>query len=218
MRTYIYADESGDLAFSNQSGASRYFILTTVAVVDHAVESDLLALRRELAWHAEGLAIGFHATDDRRAVRSRVFTILGNHHFRVDATIFEKRKARPEIRPTRESFYGFAWYYHLSGLVPALSSDNNELLIVAASTNKAMHHEFHSAVATIAAAVAPASIINSSVWSAASSPMIQVADYCAWAIKRKWETTPSDTNHYNLIRDKVASEFDLFQSGTATYY
>ena len=217
MRTYIYADETGNFNFSNQSEASRYFILTTVAVVDHTVENDLLALRRELAWNAEGLAIGFHATDDRRAVRNRVFTALGQHRFRIDATILEKRKARPEIRPTRESFYGFAWYYHLTGLLPALSSDNNELFIIAASTTKAMHQEFHSAVAATAA-VAPASIINSGVWTAASSPMIQVADYCAWAIQRKWETTPSDTSHYNLIRDKVASEFDLFQNGAATYY
>lgn len=218
MRTYIYADETGNFDFSDQIGATRYFILTTVAVVDHAVESDLLALRRELAWNDEPLAVGFHATDNRRAVRSRVFTTLGKHSFRVDATILEKRKARPEIRRTRESFYGFAWYYHLTGLLPALSADNNELLIIAASNYNSMHREFHSAVNTVANAVALASIINSSVWSAASSPLLQVADYCAWAIQRKWETTPSDTSHYNLIRNKVASEFDLFQNGTATYY
>lgn len=218
MRTYIYADETGNFNFSNQSDASRYFILTTVAVVDHAVENDLLALRRELAWHDEGLAIGFHAADDRRVVRNQVFTALGQHRFRIDATILEKRKARPEIRPTRESFYGFAWYYHLNGLLPALSLENNELMIIAASTNRAMHREFHSAVAAVASAAGPASLINSSVWTAASSSMIQVADYCAWAIQRKWETTPSDTSHYNLIRDKVASEFDLFRNGTATYY
>ena len=218
MRTYIYGDESGEFNFSNQIGASRYFILTTVAVVDHAVENDLLALRRELAWNNERLAAGFHATNDRRAVRNQVFTTLDQHHFRVDATIFEKRKARPEIRRTRESFYGFAWYYHLTGLLPALTPESDELLIVAASTNQAMHREFHSTVAAVAGATAPASIINSSIWSAASSSMIQVADYCAWAIQRKWETTPSDTGPYNLIRNKVASEFDLFKNSVGTYY
>ena len=218
MRTYIYGDETGNFDFSNQSEASRYFILTTVAVVDHAVENDLLALRREFAWNDAGLAIGFHATDDRRSVRNRVFTTLGRHRFRIDATILEKRKARPEIRPTRESFYGFAWYYHLTGLLPELSLASDELLIVAAATHNPMHREFHSAADTVANAVAPASTINSSIWSAASSPMIQVADYCAWAIQRKWENTPPDTSHYDLIRDKVASEFELFRNGTATYY
>ena len=29
MRTYLYADESGNLDFSLNDGASRYFILTT---------------------------------------------------------------------------------------------------------------------------------------------------------------------------------------------
>lgn len=218
MRTYIYGDESGNFTFRNTSGASRYFILTTVAVVDHAVESDLLALRRALAWNDEPLAVGFHATNDKRAIRSRVFTTLAQHRFRVDATIFEKRKAKPESRRSRESFYGFAWYYHLTGLVPALAPESNELLIIAASTEKGMHREFHSAVDTIASAVTPASIINSSTWSAASNPMLQVADYCAWAIQRKWEFSPSDTSSYDLIRDKVASEFDIFRNGVVTYY
>ena len=66
MRVYVYGDESGNFDFGDQEGASRYFILTTVVVRDHAIESDLLELRRELVWEGEPLGGGFHATDDKR--------------------------------------------------------------------------------------------------------------------------------------------------------
>ena len=48
MRKYIYADEAGNFDFSNKPGGSRYFILTTVLIEDHRIESELLDLRREL--------------------------------------------------------------------------------------------------------------------------------------------------------------------------
>ena len=108
MRRYVYADESGNFDFSNRTGASRYFILTSVTVADHAIESDLLELRRELAWHGEPLTGGFYATNDKRHVRDQVFAMLARHEFRVDATIFEKRKVNPGLRTTEARFYGFA--------------------------------------------------------------------------------------------------------------
>lgn len=48
MPAYICADESGNFDFSLRSGASRFFLLTTVVISDHAIEPDLLELRREL--------------------------------------------------------------------------------------------------------------------------------------------------------------------------
>ena len=87
MRRYVYADESGNSDFSNRTGASRYFTLTSVPVQDHAIESDLLELRRELAWNGEPLMAGFHATNDQRHVRERVFDALARHELRVDAII-----------------------------------------------------------------------------------------------------------------------------------
>lgn len=49
MRTCLYADESGNFDFSLNPGASRYFLLTTVALNSHAIVADLPELRREPA-------------------------------------------------------------------------------------------------------------------------------------------------------------------------
>ncbi len=112
---------------------------------------------------------------------------------------------------------GSLGYYHLTGLGPVLASGADEILVVAASvgTNE-MRSDFVSAVNTIASAIAPTVNMRPAMWLAASNPILQVADYCAWGVGRKWER--ADTRAYALIAHQVASEFDVFQGGTTTYY
>jgi len=50
----------------------------------------------------------------------------------------------------------------------------------------------------------------------AADPCLQIADYCAWAIQRKWER--QDLRSYDLIRAKIRSEYDLWAKGTDYYY
>jgi len=45
---------------------------------------------------------------------------------------------------------------------------------------------------------------------------LQVADYCSWAIFRKWER--GDLRSYDLIRSGMRSEFDIFKFGSRYYY
>jgi hypothetical protein len=51
---------------------------------------------------------------------------------------------------------------------------------------------------------------------AAADPGIQVADYCAWAIQRKWER--GDARSYDLIADKIDHEHEVWRGHTTTYY
>ncbi len=214
MRSYVYGDESGNFDFSDQEGASRYFILTTVTVADHAIESDLLDLRRDLAWEGEPLATGFHATNDKQRVRDRGFAVMARHDFRVDATILEKRKADPGRR-TQPRLYSLAWYLHLAGLIPALVAEHDELLLIAASIGaRDMRLEFQATVENIVEAQSPPGILASTMWPSATAPLLQVADYCAWAIQRKRER--SDTRAYDLVRDRIASEFEAFRESEPT--
>jgi hypothetical protein len=52
--------------------------------------------------------------------------------------------------------------------------------------------------------------------SSASDPCLQVADYCTWAIQRKWER--DDERSYELIKDRISYEYDLWSHGTKHYY
>ena len=217
MPAYIYADESGNFDFSPRNGASRFFLLTTVVINAHAIEPDLLELRRQLAWDGTELTTGFHAANDKRFVRAMVFDILSKRDFRIDATILEKRKAEPRIRSTEADFYGFIWYHHLKHIADDITSRHSDLLITAASigTNP-MKSSFNSAIKAVNDEVMPEAVIKTAMWTAASDPCLQVADYCSWAIFRKWER--ADTRAYEIISDKIGLENDLFSSGNTFYY
>src|SRR5688500_8107392 len=132
-RISVFADESGNFDFSPKKGASRYFILTTIACPSFAVGDALLRLRREIAWEGHGTDSEFHATTDTQAVRDRVFEVLQAHDFRVDTTILEKAKANPHTRSTEERFYKLAWWLHMKHLAPRVVRARDELIVVGAS-------------------------------------------------------------------------------------
>ncbi len=216
-KKYIYADESGDFNFSNNPRASRYFILTTVLIEDHGIESELLELRRELAWSGIWLPNAFHATEDTQQVRDKVFDVLNHYEFRIDATVLEKRKAHTRIRSTEEQFYQHACFYHMKYVVPRVALGTDELLVIAASIGtKRKLDSFRLAVANAMTLISPTRDMRCDAWPSTVSPCLQVADYCSWAIQRKWER--NDPRSYDLIKDKIQSEFDLFDSGKNFYY
>ena len=49
-----------------------------------------------------------------------------------------------------------------------------------------------------------------------ADPCLQIADYCCWAIQRKWES--GDDRSYVLIKDKIQSDFNAFARGKTVYY
>jgi len=217
VRTYIYADESGNFDFSRNMGATRFFVLTTVVINDYSVESDLLELRRELAWEGVELRDGFHATTYKRRVRDRVFGIISACDLRIDSTILEKRNATPEIRSTDLMFYKQAWFYHLRYVAPRVTSASDELLVVAASIgNKRERVAYLAEIQDAINQTSPAKTTKSAMWSAASDTCLQIADYCSWAIYRKWER--SDTRPYKVIQNKIVSELETFRLGETVYY
>ena len=57
--------------------------------------------------------------------------------------------------------------------------------------------------------VTPAVTTRTTHWPADSDAGLQIADYCSWAMQRKWEG--GDTRSYALIQGKVKSEFDIFR-------
>ncbi len=215
---YLFADECGNFDFSAKNDASRYFILATVVLTDCSVGSELLNLRRQLARRGELLDIKhFHASQDKQWVRDKVFGVLADAHFRVDATILEKRKAFPAVRKSDAYFYQHAWWNHMRRVAPAVFTGDDDPLIVASSLgSNAKQHSFHSAVKEVMAQVIRAATPHVAFWPCASEPCLQVADYCAWAIQRKWEA--GDARSYELIKNRIGSEADLYASGTTYYY
>lgn len=210
-RLYMFADESGDFCGPRSLGQSAYFILTTVTVSDCAVGNGLLTLRRELAWQGHGTNSEFHASEDTQLVRDAVFDLLQPHRFRIDTTILEKEKLNPRLRERPERLYAFIWRAHIRRLFPALATSTRDLLIVSAAigTHK-MRRVFHEQVIDATRRVYPEAMCRTTHWAANSDPCLQIADYCGWAIQRKWER--GDTRSSCLIQEKIVTEIVLSAS------
>jgi len=220
-RVYVYGDEAGDLAFKPPTqGISRYFIIGTVTLDDHSIGSELLELRRELAWNGLHLDC-FHATRDKPHVRERVYDIIANHDLRFDATLLDKKKAKPDTYEDPLYFYKLAWYLHFKYVAEKVADARDELLVVASSlqikrkvtTTKAAIHE---AVTDVVNQVSPTVTYQCAFTPAKTDPCLQIADYMTWAIQRKHEM--GDLRSYELIEHQVDSEFEPFEPGNKIYY
>ena len=216
-RVCVFADEFGNFDFRRKSGASRYFGLTTVTFFDdQQARADLQQLRFDLAWEGVTHSGPFRATTDQQAIRDRVFEVLKPHNFRVDSTILDKPKSQPDIRPTRERFYQYAWWLHMKYVVPRIAGPHDDLLVIAASIGTKKGREtFQRGVNDVIQQVAPVTAMTAQ-WPADTDTGLQIADYCCWAIQRKWER--ADHRSYDLIKDKVKSDFDVFSVGTEVFY
>lgn len=219
-RIYIFGDEAGNFDFSNKAGASKYFIVGTVTSEEDDFGSDLIGVRRELAWNGIALDSTFHASEDSQNVRDAVFNNIKDHSFRVDATILEKRKAEPQLYSSEKSdedFYKFAWFYHFKYLANQITKVDDDLLVIIASYGtKKRRKAIRASLGEVISQTSRTSKWNVAFWASESDPCLQVTDYCVWAIQRKWET--EDTRSYDIIKDKITSEFDLFQPGSTNYY
>ena len=217
-RICVFADEFGNFDFSLKVGASRYFSLTTVTFFDdQQARADLQDLRSDLAWEGVAHSGPFRASTDQQVIRDRVFAVLEPHNFRVDATMLEKRKVNPQLQSSRTRFYQYAWWLHMKHVAPRIANANDELLVIAASigTKKELGG-FQRSVRDVMERVSPSITTTTAQWPANTDTGLQIADYCSWAIQRKW--VRNDVRSYDLTRDKIRSEFDAFSKGSTYYY
>ena len=97
------------------------------------------------------------------------------------------------------------------------ASGSDELMVAASSIGTGRRRrEFFNAVKDVMEQTSRATINVPVMWPAESTPCLQVADYCSWAIFRKWEY--ADVSWYNSIRDKIRTEFDLFRMEKRHFY
>lgn len=215
---FIFADEAGCFTFNRQPNVSRFFILCTVALDDCSIGAELLSLRRMLAWDG-GYELGdyFHATTDKQATRDKVFEVLCSHAFTVQATIMEKAKAQPQVRESKSRFYQYCYFYHFKHGISRLLNPQTELLVTTASLGtKKERTAFEDAVADVMRQTNGARGWKTDFMPCQADPCLQIADYCAWAIQRKWER--DDVRSYSLIADRVTYEYDLWQRGNTFHY
>jgi len=215
---YIFLDEAGNFAF-NLSG-SKYFIITSITK-ERPFEAyrELTELKYDLV--EIGTAIEyFHASEDLQAVRNRVFNIIQNRlsGVRIDSLIIEKRKTGPALQ-VPERFYprmlGYLLRYVINGI--QLAGVAEVVIFTDRIPIKRKREAIVKAIKTTIAPMIPTGTKYRILHHDSKSNFdLQIADYCNWAIYRKWSR--GDFRSYNLISKAIRSEFDIFSAGTTYYY
>lgn len=221
MRRYLFADEAGDFEFARKPNVSRYYIIGVISLDSCECGDLLLELRRRLIWEKRPVGEYFHASEDKQAVRDEVFNLIRQVDLRIYVTVMEKSKAQAQVRESRDRFYKYGWYYLLRYTSGALAKDADEMMITAASIGTRKHQAVFTA--GVNDVLAQTSRLPRDKWVTAfhpakTDPCLQVADYCLWAVQRKWESGGRDTRSYDLIRDKIGYEYDLWERGREHFY
>jgi len=215
---YIFLDEGGNLDFSPTG--TKYFVLTALSK-ERSFEAykslcelkyDLIELGVEIEY--------FHAAEDTQAVRNGVFDIIQKHidQTRLDSLIVEKRKTGPALRG-EERFYpemlGYVLRYVVNGY--DLSRFAKVIVFTDSIPVQRKKRAIEKAIKKVLSRMLPAGVVYEIFHHASKSNFdLQIADYCNWAIYRKWEI--KDMRSYTLIKKVIVSEFDIFRGGTKLYY
>lgn len=212
---HLFVDESGNLDFERKRGATKYFVLGSIVLEDCSVGNTLLELRRELAIEGLDFTREFHATDDSPMVRHRVFKALMHHDFRVDATIFEKSKVAWSLQGDIDQFYMETWRIHARNVAPQVVTENDDMFVAVSQFQlKAKRKQIHRAIDEVCSEIVHCRAFRTAFWPASIDPCLQIADYCSWAIFRKWEH--GDDTYCRLFEDRIYREMTIGEDHRAT--
>jgi hypothetical protein len=216
-RVFIHGDETGNLEFTRNPSATKYFALGTVSALGANYADPLVELRLRLAWGGVKIEGPFHASEDSVQVRTEVFRVIQNLPIRFDITLLEKCKIQPHLASDEERLYKQLVYLHLKYVVPHVTGGANELMLVMASLgHKKRRAAYRLALEDVLDQVGHGIRGRVAFWPCGIDPCLQVADYCAWAVQRKHES--GDAAWYNMIASKIHSEFFPFRNGPTDYY
>ncbi|MCB9811179.1 MAG: DUF3800 domain-containing protein [Candidatus Nomurabacteria bacterium] len=235
---YIFIDESGDFTFSNKG--SKFFILTAASTIHPLNRRDLpLSARYELL--CEGYNIEyFHATVDAQVVRNKFYEKIKDlPDYEIDSVIAEKRKAnftlyeevmaessktgflKIKTEQVHEKFYKqlcetllkYVCHRYLK-IRASLGIKKVVVVLDQALPNKKREFVTKSIKQYIKShfGLVPYMYFHSTK----SDVNCQIADYCCWAMKKKW--TDNELRPYNEIKHNVKSEFDIFRNGEKYFY
>ena len=215
---YLFLDEGGNFDFSPTG--TRHFVLTSVATrrpfSAHSPLDDFKHDCLEFGLNTEY----FHCAEDNPRVRRKVFDLIAAHlgSLRIDSLVVEKAKTGPALHEDKH-FYPKMLGYLLRYVVPReLNGGVDEVIVITDTIPiQKKRQAIEKAIKTVLAEMLPTGMRYRILHHASRSHLgLQVADYCNWAVFRKWQK--GDVEFYDRIKPAIKSEYDIFQTGTRYYY
>jgi len=223
MRTlFIFIDESGNFDFSPKG--TKYFVLSSVSTLIPLGKERLEEIKYDLMKNGINLEY-FHATEDRQIVRNQVYNFIKKlGDIEIDSVIVQKNKTNPSLyvstKNKGEKLYTIALKVLLQYIFRRYDNSANidQVVIVLSSIFNTKKRELIKKTVKIYLKQIYSKPFYLYFHENRSDKNTQIADYCCWAIYRKW--TDGELRPYNAVkkRNKIKSEFDIFKTGSTIYY
>ncbi len=215
---YVFLDEGGNFDFS--PGGTSHFTLSCVTRERPFPDySEFVGLKYDLLEQGRDIEY-FHASEDQQIVRNHVFEIIRKNlkGMRIDSVVVNKRKTHPSLRDPADFYPKMLGYLLGYVLTRVALSQYAEVLIFTdripvSKKRKAVEKTIKMTLADILPKTVRYRILHHD---SKSNFQLQIADYCNWAIYRKWEI--GDVRSYDLIKTAIKSEFDIFRTGKTLFY
>ena len=216
---YVFLDEAGNFDFSRKG--THFFVLSGLSMIRPFPFLPRLSDLKYNLWEEQVQIEYFHASEDNQRTRDAVLNILGSHieQFRLDSVIVEKPKTNPTLQHNTGIFYKKVLDILLCYILEVHKKRFDEAIIV---TDKIpvekKRKEIEKAIKLTLADWSRAHGNRYEVlhFASKSDMNLQVVDYLNWAVFKKWER--NDVRSYDLIKDCVKSEFEVFKNGKNLYY
>jgi Arc/MetJ family transcription regulator len=186
---YLFLDEGGNFDF--KPSGTRYFTLTSVAMRrPFDLYEPLNSLRYDCMEY--GLPTEFfHCSEDNKHVRSKVFQLLAEHQtdFSIDALVVDKTSVSSTLQVDKH-FYPEMLGRLLKEVIPReIAKGAKEVLVITDTIPiQKKRQAIEKAVKQALAEKLPADLRYRVLHHASRSHFgLQIADYCNWAIFRKWQ-------------------------------
>lgn len=201
---HVFIDEAGDPGFTDRVNIKPYLIFCAIWTYQPRFLSDrLTALRFKLLKDGENL-YQFHAADDHAERRDRVIeTITAYRDWNFVACVIDKPRVNPLEQPISilyPKYLGIPLRYILREKLKPTTK-----LIVICQDNLPGKRDHTATVAALkkelARETSPHVRYHLYYHPIVSNAGLQVADYCAYALRRKYEDGNSD--YYDRLRQHL---------------
>lgn len=215
---YVFFDEAGNLDFA--PSGTKFFCLSSISCIRPFVwDAPLREVKCDLL-ESDLNIYRFHASEDKQKVRNKVFEVIGNHisNLRIDSLVVEKNKTQAHLRNVEKFFPKMMGYLVKHIWLQVKDSGYEKIVFITDSIPVNKKREIvEKTIKQTLAEILPGGIRHSIYHHPSQSCLsLQVADYCNWAIFRKWER--EDKRSYELIKKGIKSEFPIFRWGDKVFY
>lgn len=205
--TYVFLDESGNFDFGPRG--TRYLVLTSVGMKrPNLLWGCLDDYKHDCVENGTDIEY-FHCYDDRRPVRRAVFDLIAEHldEVRIHCVVIEKQQTAPEMQVDQRLYPWMLGYLLRRALADERNAGTRQVIVITDTipVNKKRRALEKSMRRALVEKQPPGTTYRILHHQSRSHYGLQVADYCCWAIFRKWER--GDGAWYELIKPAVRREF-----------